>query len=478
MCNLVVLRTALNTGPFRLRSRGRLVFATVMVQAAFLVMGWMVMTHMTRSDMSQRVYDAVLDENARSVSQFHTQLAHEGEGSLEYGSEEWDRVQSMIETYRLAGGASIFLLGRDNRVLCHPSLRENPNLRRVDYSEQQVTLFPRGGTLSLSRLNPRTVAVGTTDFLSGPAALAFLHDPERGVKIVVYVPDAVLAAAGRRMTTGMLTWGVPTAMLVLVLTGLGSAWLVRRYDGMLVRVNRLLEREVQRRTRKGLAIRDALVFGLAKLADYRDTDTGRHLERICRYCELLALEMRAVNVAITVEWIERLKIASSMHDIGKVGIPDGILLKPGILTPRERTLMELHTTIGAETLLAIRRRVGTDALLDMSIQVALEHHEKWDGTGYPHKLTGGQISLAARIVALADIYDALTSKRVYKEAMPHDKARRIILESRAAHLDPDVVDAFERVQHQFDAVRAQLQADEPVQSLLARAVEEARKAAA
>ncbi|NUQ69057.1 MAG: HD domain-containing protein [Phycisphaerales bacterium] len=452
--------------------------ATLAVQAVFLLMGWMAVLHITRSGLSQRVYESVLDENARAVTQFHAQLLHETQGSIDHGSPQWERIQSMVEAYRPPGGAQIFLLGRDNRVLCHPTLRTNTNLRRVDYSEQQVTLLPRGGTLSLARLNPRTVAVGKTEFLSGPAALAFLHDPERGVKIVVYMPDAVLEAAGRRMTTGLLWWGLPTALLVLVLTGLGSAWLVRRYDSMLVRVNRLLEREVQRRTRKGLAIRDALVFGLAKLADYRDTDTGRHLERICRYSEMLALELRSVNPDISVEWIERLKIASSMHDIGKVGIPDSILLKPGILTPRERTLMELHTTIGAETLLAIRRRVGTDALLDMSIQVALEHHEKWDGTGYPHKLSGSQISMAARIVALADIYDALTSKRVYKDAMSHDKARRIIVDSRGSHLDPDIVDAFERVQHRFDEVRAHLQSDEPEQSLLARAVDEARKAAA
>jgi putative two-component system response regulator len=268
--------------------------------------------------------------------------------------------------------------------------------------------------------------------------------------------------------------------MVLAITIGGSIILVNNYDTIVMRFNRKLEEEVDRRTRRGLAIRNGLVFGLAKLADYRDTDTGKHLERICRYCELLAQHLHGKHPEIDRAWIERLKLASSMHDIGKVGIPDSILLKPGALTPEERRQMETHAAIGADTLIAIRNHVGDDDLLNMSVQVALCHHEKFDGTGYPNKLSGDQIPLCARIVALADMYDALTSKRVYKAAMGHEKARAIIEEQHGRHFDPSICEAFTQIHTQFDAARAQLQpteqeGDTPLLQLAVRQAEEARQ---
>jgi putative two-component system response regulator len=145
-----------------------------------------------------------------------------------------------------------------------------------------------------------------------------------------------------------------------------------------------------------------------------------------------------------------------MHDIGKVGIPDSILHKPGPLTPTERVIMQEHARIGAETIAAIRQRVGDDELLNMGLQVALSHHERFDGAGYPHRLQGEQIPLAARIVALADVYDALTTARPYKQAMTHDQARAIIREQRDKQFDPRIVDAFERIHREIDATRHDL----------------------
>jgi hypothetical protein len=247
-----------------------------------------------------------------------------------------------------------------------------------------------------------------------------------------------------------LTVGV---ILIGGLTILASLALIRRYESRIDRVNRGLEREVRERIAHGLETRNALIFGLAKLADYRDTDTGRHLERIAVYCELLAERLSASRPGMDRAWVERLKLASSLHDIGKVGIPDSILLKPGALTPAERSTMQRHCGIGADTLRCIRTRLGPDELVDMGIEVALQHHEKWDGTGYPAGLAGEAIALPARIVALADFYDALTSKRVYKAARGHEEARRMILEQRGRHFDPAVVDAFEAVHEEFDRVR-------------------------
>jgi HD-GYP domain-containing protein (c-di-GMP phosphodiesterase class II) len=247
-----------------------------------------------------------------------------------------------------------------------------------------------------------------------------------------------------------------TGVLILGLSALTSMALMRRYDTNMERVNRYLEEEVARRMGQALKTRHALIFGLAKLADYRDTDTGRHLERISRYCEILARELRHTIGEIDAQWIDQLKLASALHDIGKVGIPDRILLKPGALTPEERTQMQLHPIIGADTLIAIRRRLGDDELVNMGIQIALEHHEKWDGSGYPFGLRESQITLPARIVALADVYDAMTSKRVYKDAVGHAEVVKQIVASRGTHFDPQIVDAFIRVQDKFERIRREL----------------------
>src|SRR5262249_30851358 len=149
-------------------------------------------------------------------------------------------------------------------------------------------------------------------------------------------------------------------------------------------------------------------------------------------------------------------LTSPLHDIGKVGIPDGILLKPGKLTAEEFEIMKRHTTLGAETLDAALERFPEARFLQIARDIAATHHERWDGTGYPRGLAGRQIPLAGRIVALADVYDALTSKRAYKEAFTHAVARSIILEGSGSHFDPDVAGAFQRVEDQFIAIRKTL----------------------
>ena len=135
-------------------------------------------------------------------------------------------------------------------------------------------------------------------------------------------------------------------------------------------------------------------------------------------------------------------VTAALHDIGKVGIPDAVLKKPGKLTDEERKIMNSHTTIGGDTLIAVRQQWEQDEFLRTAAEIALAHHEKWDGSGYPYGRSGDTIGLSARIVAVADVYDALTSERVYKKAMPHEKAKGIIVEGSGAHFDPLVVEAF------------------------------------
>ncbi|HEX4796096.1 MAG TPA: HD domain-containing phosphohydrolase [Humisphaera sp.] len=215
---------------------------------------------------------------------------------------------------------------------------------------------------------------------------------------------------------------------------------------LLLQAEALHEAEKQRlihaRQKDALRARNTLIFGLAKLAESRDSDTGDHLERIAAYCRVLAEQLRASIPGLTDDWIHNLQLASSLHDIGKVGIPDQVLLKAGPLTPDEREIIQRHPSIGADALGAILERDSSDELLKMARNIAASHHERWDGRGYPAGLQGEAIPLEARVVSVADVYDALTSARVYKAALPHEDAMKIIYAGRSSQFDPMVVNAL------------------------------------
>ncbi len=196
----------------------------------------------------------------------------------------------------------------------------------------------------------------------------------------------------------------------------------------------------------------AMMFALAKLAESRDGETGRHLERIRESCGTLAFEvgkLPAYANKVDNAWIRDFMNASPLHDIGKVGIPDAILLKPGRLTAEEKAVMETHTTIGAMTLRAVAERHPGNEFLEFGIEVAWSHHERWDGKGYPRGLAGTEIPLSARILSVADTYDAVRSRRVYKSTEPHEKAVGIILSERGKQFDPDIVDVFVGIEDRF-----------------------------
>lgn len=205
-----------------------------------------------------------------------------------------------------------------------------------------------------------------------------------------------------------------------------------------------------------LETRELLIFSLAKLAESRDPETGKHLERVQNYSRLLAREMANMPKYVDIvdeEFVQLVYQTSPLHDIGKVGIPDSILLKPGRYSDDEFELMKAHTTIGAETLDAALAQNPQARFLQVAREIAAAHHERYDGRGYPLGLAGDEIPLSARIVAVADVYDALTSKRVYKDAFAHHLARNIILKDSGTHFDPDVVDAFLAVEGDFIEIR-------------------------
>lgn len=205
--------------------------------------------------------------------------------------------------------------------------------------------------------------------------------------------------------------------------------------------------------------RDVAIFALARLAESRDPETGQHLERVRTYARILAQEVADVSGlgdTIDGEFIRLIYATSPLHDIGKVGIPDAVLLKPGKLTPEEFTVMKKHAAIGAETLDAAFKKYPRARFLQMAREIAASHHERWDGKGYPCGLRGMEIPLSARIVSIADVYDALTSKRVYKDAFPHDEAVRIIREGSGTQFDPRLVEAFLRIVETWERISLEL----------------------
>jgi response regulator RpfG family c-di-GMP phosphodiesterase len=203
----------------------------------------------------------------------------------------------------------------------------------------------------------------------------------------------------------------------------------------------------------------ATILALAKLAEHRDLSTGQHLERVAAFCRLVAEALRALGKgggAITDAFISDLVCSSPLHDIGKVGIPDSILLKPGRLTPEEWDVMKTHSEVGGSTIDGVIRDFGAPGYLVMGRDIAWAHHEKWDGSGYPRGLQGASIPLSARIVAIADVYDALTTSRPYKKIWSHAEAVDWIASRSGSHFDPDVVAAFLSRVEDADRIRAEL----------------------
>lgn len=223
--------------------------------------------------------------------------------------------------------------------------------------------------------------------------------------------------------------------------------------------NVFLVGEVSKRSKDLEFIQDVTILALGSLAETRDNETGNHLRRTQQYVKLLAENLQRhprFSLKLTRSNIEMIHKSAPLHDIGKVGIPDHILLKPGKLTYEEFEVMKTHAAIGKEAIERAERQIGRGApFLDFAKEIAGSHQEKWDGSGYPEGLAGDAIPISARLMAVADVYDALVSARPYKKPFTHDDACKIIVEGRGKHFDPDVIDAFIELQHKFQQIAFQ-----------------------
>ena len=232
----------------------------------------------------------------------------------------------------------------------------------------------------------------------------------------------------------------------LVLARIKTHLLLKDSQDFLIDKNKFLEQEVYRRTQEVVAIQDVTIIAMGSLAETRDSETGNHIRRTQNYVKMLATKLKnnpRFRHFLTDENIELLYKSAPLHDIGKVGVPDHILLKPGKLTPKEFEIMEKHTVFGRDAILAAERRLESPtSFLTFAREIAYSHQEKWDGSGYPEGLTGDDIPISARLMAVADVYDALITRRIYKPAFAHEESVDIIKNGYAAHFDPDIVDAF------------------------------------
>ena len=242
----------------------------------------------------------------------------------------------------------------------------------------------------------------------------------------------------------------------LALARVRSQLLVRQARSWLQDQNLALEAEVKRRMLENDLIQAVSIRALAHLAETRDNETGAHIQRTQAYVRLLATRLSdhpLFSQTLDNKYIEVLARSAPLHDIGKVGIPDYILLKPGKLTPEEWEIMKTHTLLGCESIALAERDIDTSVeFLQQAKEIVRSHHERWDGTGYPDGLAGDAIPLSARLMAIADVFDALISKRVYKAAIAFSEVHKIMQEGRGSHFDPDIIDNFLSGYEEFEAI--------------------------
>lgn len=283
-----------------------------------------------------------------------------------------------------------------------------------------------------------------------------LHTKE--IPIIFLTAKASIQDEEKGLQTGAVDYITKPISPPIVLARVKTHLALKESADILRNQNVLLEQEVAKRTAEIRAIQDVTILAMTSLAETRDTDTGNHIERTKYYVKALACKLRQnphYSTYLTDSFIENLVKAAPLHDIGKVGIPDHILLKPGHLTPDEFDIMKQHTLIGKQAIEKAEQKLGLKLdFLKLAKEMIYCHQEKWDGTGYPEGLSQNAIPLSARLMALADVYDALTTRRVYKTAIPHEEAAAIIVREKGHHFDPDLVDAFEQIQAQFKEIAA------------------------
>jgi len=425
----------------------------ILVQAIFLSIGWLVVYNATHERVAQSVDEIIIDNNRR-VAESLVNAIGALPNHFDPEHESWKKAQHLVETVDFGSGGFACILDETGDIVCHPDLEDDPSLGDVNLSKQLFNPIGSDTSSTIGDADSTEMAVGTADFsINGKHYIATQALTPSGTRLLVHQPISGLTTASQQVTAGLLLRMVAVGIPILLLTAVSGYMFFRGHTRAVCKWNSELETKIETKTIQLRKSRQAIVTALATLADYRDNETGQHVLRISEYTVVLARELKPNFEEIEPDWIERLRLASMLHDIGKVGVPDAILRKPGKLTDSEFDVIKSHPSVGADTLIKVHGEIESDPLIQMAIEVALYHHERWDGSGYPVGLSKSDIPLSARITAVADVFDALMSPRVYKPAMPIEQVRNIIIESSGSHFDPDVVNAFIKVVDELCVIR-------------------------
>ena len=434
-----------------IKRRQVLVAMLVMSQLGCMAFGLLWASQWLHAAFNQIIHRSVTLQSeslALTIAQRSSELADLQQSTDAQANE--DSLQHFVEQINVPHDGFVSIVRTADGKIVATSLAAPPGVKagttiaqetlQADEGERQQLL----AALTHDQANGKQAFVsGMSEFAGRPYAVTALNIPQHQAAIVVALSDASVNQLAAQLVTPMIQVGFVLTGAVVGATAICTIFLVRRFDSTLLEVSSSLEREVDRRTLGLQRSRNAVVFGLAKLAESRDKDAGQHLERLRTYVTILASELAKHNSRIDHHYVANLAIASALHDVGKMGVPDAVILKLGKLTAAERRAMQMHTVLGDECLASVERMLGdNDQFLTFAREVAAAHHEQWDGSGYPYGLQGKDIPLAARIVALADVYDALTSHREYRPAASHAEAREWIVSHYGSQFDPEVVEAF------------------------------------
>ncbi len=451
-------RTKSDRGQYPVNERVKHLCVVILAQVGCLAVGlWVQQKYLLSSATSaaEEVAWSDMDDTARHLL---SELERLDSSSVTPGKARFERMAQQLSVAGAASGNVVFL---DSlwRVAALPGDTTPAHDARLAIGTRLswTPLSDPGGKAASQRR-------GMLDMPDGPhLAVARAVKGQQGYVVVhrsradINASTALLLASGPAISALTLLW-------TCILLGIAAYMILARFHDEAERERSQSAKESLRQRQKLVRMRDAVIFGLAKLADSRDPETGDHLERISIYATTLASTLRSHHKyrdPITPAFVRLIGISSALHDIGKVGIEDRILRKSTSLTPEERTRMESHTMIGGECLREIEQRLGTSNFLQMAREIAFAHHERWDGSGYPNGLKGDEIPLAARIVAIVDVYDALSSRRVYKEPHEHEECVDTIRQEAGKQFDPDLVDVWLTVEPKFAEIARQYADESP-----------------
>jgi HD-GYP domain-containing protein (c-di-GMP phosphodiesterase class II) len=432
--------------------RAKQFYFIVLGQAICVAVGLWMQHQLLRSSAHQAVEEELWSDIQITAEQLLREIEVSARTTLSPGADAFEQAKATIEQEQ-PGQRHVTIVDRDWRTI----------LQYPGTDSGQAMPLPPGETLAWAPCSDRAADPagpqrGTFETPSGPQlAVACALQGGAGY-LVVHDSRAKVEAGAAPLVQALLPVGAVTLLWTIVLLSITVHLLLMYHHETLSRVRARSSSDILQQTQTLVRTRDAVIFALAKLAGLRDDETGSHLERISAYCVHLASALRRhpkFSQQVTPAFIRLIGLSSVVHDIGKVGVEDSILRKPGSLSQPERRQVELHTVVAGNCLGEIAQSLGSSNFLRMAREIALAHHERWDGSGYPNGLQREAIPLSARIVAIADVYDALATQRIYKDALPHERCVATIRDAAGQQFDPDIVEVWLTIEGKFREIASE-----------------------